>query len=129
MSRVVHFEIHAADPERAIKFYTALFGWTFNQWAGQKYWLIKTGEQGTPGIDGGLLPRPVAGDPLAMAAMNAFVCTVDVDNLDAAVERGMKAGATIALPKMPIPTVGWLAYLKDTEGNIFGMMQMDANAK
>ena len=35
----------------------------------------------------------------------------------------------IALPRMPIPTVGWLAYAKDTEGNLFGMMQMDANAK
>ena len=37
--------------------------------------------------------------------------------------------ATIALPKMAVPTVGWLAYCKDTEGNIFGMIQMDAEAK
>jgi len=33
------------------------------------------------------------------------------------------------VPKMPIPGVGWLAYAKDTEGNIFGIMQPDANAK
>jgi predicted enzyme related to lactoylglutathione lyase len=52
-----------------------------------------------------------------------------VPNLDEYVDRAMKCGGTIALPKMPIPTVGWLAYCKDTEGNIFGMMQMDANAK
>jgi predicted enzyme related to lactoylglutathione lyase len=57
------------------------------------------------------------------------VCTIDVPNLDEYVDRAMKCGGTIALPKMPIPTVGWLAYCKDTEGNIFGMMQMDANAK
>ena len=37
--------------------------------------------------------------------------------------------AQVALPKMPIPGVGWLAYMKDTEGNVFGMMQADANAK
>ena len=40
-----------------------------------------------------------------------------------------RAGGTIALPKMPIPGMGWLAYCKDTEGNIFGMMQSDPNAK
>ena len=58
MPRPVHFEIQAADPKRAIAFYTALFGWTFNKWEGpQDYWLIKTGEKGTMGIDGGLLPR------------------------------------------------------------------------
>ena len=38
------------------------------------------------------------------------------------------AGGTVAVPKMPIPTMGWLAYCKDTEGNIFGMMQMDPAA-
>jgi predicted enzyme related to lactoylglutathione lyase len=54
---------------------------------------------------------------------------MDVPNLDTYVDKAMKAGATIALPKMAVPTVGWLAYCKDTEGNIFGMLQMDANAK
>ena len=38
-------------------------------------------------------------------------------------------GAVIAVPKMPIPGVGWLAYAKDPEGNIFGMMQPDPAAK
>jgi len=36
---------------------------------------------------------------------------------------------TIALPKMPIPGIGWLACAKDTEGNNFGIMQADANAR
>lgn len=57
MPRPVHFEIHAENPQRAIDFYTKLFGWQFSQWGGESYWLVKTGEQGTPGIDGGLLPR------------------------------------------------------------------------
>ena len=63
-----------------------------------------------------------------MAAVNAFVCTIDVTDLDAMVARLVEAGGTVALPRMPIPTVGWLAYGKDTEGNIFGMMQMDPKA-
>jgi predicted enzyme related to lactoylglutathione lyase len=30
---------------------------------------------------------------------------------------------------MAVPGVGWLAYVKDTEGNLLGMMQMDSAAK
>jgi predicted enzyme related to lactoylglutathione lyase len=26
---------------------------------------------------------------------------------------------------MPVPTVGWLAYYKDLDGHIFGLMEMD----
>ena len=34
MARVVHFEIHADDPERAAKFYEAAFGWSVSKWDG-----------------------------------------------------------------------------------------------
>ena len=78
MPRPIHFEIQAENPERAISFYQSLFGWTFSQWGQEKYWLITTGDKAQPGIDGGLLPRPVPGGPAEMAAVNAFVCTVDV---------------------------------------------------
>ena len=128
MPRPIHFEIHAENTERAMTFYRDLLGWEFNQWGKEPYWLVKTGEKGTPGIDGGLMPRRGPG-PADMQPVNAFVCTVDVANLDEMVTRVTALGGTIALPRMPIPTVGWLAYAKDTEGNLFGMMQMDANAK
>jgi len=129
MPRPIHFEIQASDPERAIRFYRSLFDWQFNQWGEQKYWLIAPGDKSQPGIDGGLLPRPTPAAPENMAAVNCFVCTIDVPNVDVYVDKALKSGGTIALPKMPIPTVGWLAYCKDTEGNIFGMMQMDPDAK
>jgi predicted enzyme related to lactoylglutathione lyase len=64
-----------------------------------------------------------------MQAVNAYVCTVMSDSLDATSEAILANGGTVALPKMPVPTVGWLAYFKDTEGNIFGVMQEDSNAK
>ena len=57
MPRVIHFEIHASEPQRLITFYTALFGWQFSAWADQPYWLIKTGEKDTIGIDGGSARR------------------------------------------------------------------------
>ncbi len=126
MARVVHFEIHAEDPQRAVDFYTQLFGWEITAWAGMEYWLIKTGDPGTPGIDGGLLRRQGTIDGTAVIA---YVCTVDVADLDASLEKALALGGQLALPKMPIPGIGWLAYAKDTEGNIFGMMQNDPGAK
>src|SRR5690606_37940608 len=57
------------------------------------------------------------------------VCTVDVSSVDESLARAAAPGGSLALPKMPIPGVGWLAYAKDTEGNIFGMMQMDPTVK
>lgn len=127
MSRAVHFEIHASNPQAAIDFYSGLFGWSFNKWEGGEYWMIRTGPDEQPGINGGLMPRrgPV---PEAMAAMNAFVITVDVGNVDEAVAGALAAGGATALPKMPVPGIGWLAYLKDPDGNIFGVMQADTEA-
>lgn len=125
MGRVVHFEIHADDPERAIKFYSDLLGWTFAKWEGpMEYWMIKTGPDGQPGINGGLIrrqgPSPASGQPV-----NCYVCTAEVSQMDDRIARATKLGAEIAVPKMPIPGVGWLVYIKDTEGNIVGMMQTD----
>ena len=126
MPRVIHFEVHAENPERAISFYQSLFGWEFTKWNGPvDYWVIKTGQAGQPGIDGGLIRRHGTIDGTAVIA---YVCTVDVANLDASVARAAELGGTQALPKMPIPGVGWLAYIKDTEGNIVGIMQADSAA-
>jgi predicted enzyme related to lactoylglutathione lyase len=129
MPRVVHFEIHAADCAKAAKFYTDLFGWAITKWDGpMEYWLIKTGEDGTRGINGGLVqrrgPAPAEGQPV-----NSYMNTVDVPNLDEYLAKAQKLGATVALPKMPVPGVGWLAYIKDLDGNILGMMQSDPTAK
>jgi predicted enzyme related to lactoylglutathione lyase len=125
MGRVVHFEIHADDSERAVAFYRNVFGWTFSQWGDNPYWMIETGPRDAPGIDGGLLPRRGEIDG---TAVTAFVCTVDVDDLDAAMAAVQENGGSIALEKQPVPGVGWLAYGKDTEGNLFGMMQSDESA-
>ena len=127
MPRVIHFEIHADNPDRALEFYQTVLGWQFQKWDGPvDYWLVRTGPKEQPGIDGGLLRRQPgqSGD-----AVIAYICTVDVPSVDDYVQKATNAGGTIALPKMPIPGVGWLAYCKDTEGNIFGMMQPDPSAK
>jgi predicted enzyme related to lactoylglutathione lyase len=130
MPRVVHFEIHAEDPDRVVGFYAELFGWRFDKWAGPvDYWLVTTGPDGQPGINGGLIrrqgPRPVAaGQPV-----NAYVCTVDVPDLDQYLARATHLGATVVVPRMPIPGVGWLAYVTDPDGNILGLTQADPAAR
>ncbi|MFB3788713.1 MAG: VOC family protein [bacterium] len=128
MPRIMHFEIHATQPQVLIDFYSQLFGWTFSQFSGMEYWLIYTGPEQQPGINGGLLKRPCAksGDP---ASMNAFVCTAQVDSLDDTLSRATALGARIALPKMAVPGVGWLAYILDPDDNTLGMMQFDEKAK
>lgn len=126
MPRVCHFEIHAEAPERAIDFYSRLFGWQFARWGGpMEYWTITTGPESESGINGGLVRRRGTIDGVAVIA---YVCTVDVPAIDDTISAAVTAGGSIALAKMPIPGVGWLAYLKDTEGNIFGVMQADAAA-
>ena len=58
MPRVVHFEIGADDPQRAIAFYEKTFGWKTTKWDGpMDYWLVTTGDEGEPGIDGAIQPR------------------------------------------------------------------------
>ena len=128
MNRVVHFEIHAKDLDRTQKFYEDVFGWTITDMGPQmgNFRVVVTGkdEPGSQwnGINGGINPRrgegPKGGEPV-----NAFICTVEVENIDDTLEKISRAGGTVALDKMHVPGVGILAYRKDPEGNIFGVLQ------
>lgn len=121
MSRVNHFEIPADDPERAIKFYETVFGWTIEKWDGPiEYWLIMTGPEDQPGIDGGLARR----EDSEIGIENI----IDVSSLEESLENVTANGGEVIRPKIPVPGVGWVAYIKDTEGNIFGLMESDPNA-
>ena len=110
-----------------MRFYTETFDWKFNAWGGD-YWLVTTGPDNEPGINGGLLKRR-GPPPQEGQAVNAFPCTVQVPHIDEYLQRALRNGGHVALPKMPVPGVGWLAYVKDTEGNILGLMQNDAAAR
>ena len=128
MNRVVHFEIHAADPDRSQKFYQDVFGWNFEDLGPQMghYRLVKTGNDGPGmppvGINGGMMPRE-GGLPQSGAPVNAWVCVIEVPDIDATLAKIEVAGGIMATHKMEVPGIGWLAYRKDPDGNIFGVLQ------
>lgn len=122
MPKVIHFEIDAEKPERAIKFYEKVFGWKIVKWEGPvEYWLVTTGREGEPGIDGGLSRRT--------ESKPTTINTIDVPSVDEFIKKVKDNGGTITSPKHAVPGVGWIAYFKDPEGNIFGMMEEDESAK
>jgi uncharacterized protein len=125
-NRVVHFDIYAEDVDRAIAFYQQVCGWTIDKVASMDYWLIKTGE-GEPGIDGGLSQResPTQG----AVPQFGFTCTVDVADVRAAFAAAVAAGGSEVHQPGLVPGVGYLAYVRDTEGNHLGLMQRDPGAK
>ncbi len=121
MPRPVHFEIPVDHPEKIMDFYSKVFGWKFAKWEGPTdYWLITTGADPEPGINGGLLRKRDPHQPC--------VNTVGVPNLGETLKTLSDGGGKIVMPKMAVPGVGWLAYAQDPEGNMIGMMQMDPAA-
>ena len=119
---VVHFEIPADDENRARDFYRAAFGWGFEVMPEMEYSLAMTtplDEQGRPAvpgsINGGLFRRG--------EGLTAPVVTVDVDDIDAALEKITALGGSTVREKMQVGGMGWNAYFKDSEGNIVGLWQ------
>lgn len=126
MGRIVHFEIMADDPERALRFYEEVFGWESSKWDGPfDYWLLTTGPADEPGIDGAIMRRRDDDQPGA----GAYVCTASVESVDETVKTVEAAGGQIISPKNAIPGVGYHVYCRDTEGNVFGAMQPDESAE
>ncbi|HET9649599.1 MAG TPA: VOC family protein [Microlunatus sp.] len=125
---VVHFEIHASEPQRLIDFYSALLGWRFSQFGDMPYWSIDTGEGSIGldhpgnGINGGLTerrgPAPSPGAPV-----NGANVVVGVEgSVDELFHRGLELGGSEAVAPNDMPGVGRLAYLLDPDGNVFGMI-------
>jgi predicted enzyme related to lactoylglutathione lyase len=126
---VVHFEIHATEPQQLVDFYGALLGWKFERFGEMDYWSIDTGEgsvraesqQPGLGINGGLTqrrgPAPAPGSPVMGADL-----VVAVDDVDATFARGLELGGTEAVAPNDMPGVGRLAYLLDPDGNVVGFL-------
>jgi predicted enzyme related to lactoylglutathione lyase len=121
-NRIVHFEIEATDRERATRFYSEAFGWQMQQMGDDMggYVVVTTGDPKEPGgINGGIFVPPGG----AHKELNAYSCVVGVDDIEQAVAKVKAAGGEVMIDKMDIPGIGSYARCKDTEGNVFTMLQ------
>lgn len=119
-NRVVHFEIPCDNPEKTIQFFKEAFDWKFERFGEMEYWSVITGEEGTPGINGGLMKKNNPEQPIANS--------IQVESIEKAILKIDKAGGLVVVPKMAVPSIGWLAYFKDPDGNIHGIFQDDPSA-
>src|SRR3977135_4496878 len=124
MQPLIHCEISTHDPEAVRPFYQDVFGWQFKKFEASpiEYWLVTTGDDKDPGINGGLAcprqgqsPGPI--NPIA------------VRSLDQSIKKIEQRGGKICVPKMEIPNIGWLAYAEDPAGNLFGVIGPHSTAK
>ena len=116
MHRPIHFEILSEDPEKLGKFYADVFNWEVTTWegGGDGYWLLTTGPDDVPGINGALM-----GAQLPQAVIN----TLEVEDLEEALAKVKGSGGKVVHGPNDVPGVGTHAYCADPSGVLFGMMQ------
>jgi predicted enzyme related to lactoylglutathione lyase len=115
--KIVHFELHAADVDRATGFWNGLFGWNIGASMSEEfdYRMFQTGDdQG-----GAVMPSETPG--------TGPVIYFDTDDIEASIAKVRELGGT-AGDKQPVPTHGWFAACKDTEGTNFSLWQGDESA-
>jgi uncharacterized protein len=121
MNRFTHFELASNDLEKTAAFYRNVFGWKVEKWEGPvDYWLVTSGDNSTPGINGGLMQ--------ADGTFTGTINTIEVEDIDAAIAKVEAHGGEIIFPKDAIPGIGYQAYFKDNAGIIVGLHQADPTA-
>lgn len=120
MSKFVHIDIAADDPQRAAGFYREVFDWSVQKLEGPTpYWLVAT-DPGDPAAVG-------AGIAQRSEPWQAATPTIEVASADETIDKVKRAGGTIVVPKTTIPGVGLLVTFKDTEGNVMAALEPDRN--
>ncbi|HEV3232880.1 MAG TPA: VOC family protein [Candidatus Dormibacteraeota bacterium] len=121
MPRPSHFEIPVDDPGRAEKFYSEVFGWSFQSYEGAPsyYGMATTGPDAETGINGALFQR---------GQTTVTTLTMSVDSIEDSLAKIVEKGGKVLQAKTPIPTMGWYATCEDTEGNQFGLFTQDPGA-
>lgn len=118
MPDFVHIDIAADDPERVTRFYEKIFGWQITKLEGPTpYWLIATSEDAAErGAIGAGVARRERG-------WQTVTPTIEVESADDYAARIVAEGGSIVVPKTEIPGVGSLVTFKDTEDNVFAILE------
>ena len=123
MPTIVHFDIPADNIERAKKFYEDLFDWKIEPVPGpMEYFNISTKtEDGKEGVGGGMGQR--------REGNTGITNYIGVPSIDEYIEKAIKFGAKIIMPKTTIPGFGYLAIFLDSENNSIGLWETDPDSK
>ncbi len=115
MPKIIHFEIPAENPERAIEFYSKVFGWKIEKWEGEyDYWLVEAGEEDEPGINGAIMPKESG---------STISDVINVDSYDDFARKIVAEGGKMLTEKMTIPDMGYTGAFQDTEGNVMSIIE------
>lgn len=122
MGKVIHFEVPFDDKERAKAFYATVFGWESHEWPEFDYTSLRTTEVDEkmqpkePGaINGGMHKRD--------DDMPHPMFYMQVDDIDKTLEKVSSNGGEVVRGKTELGDMGYLAWFKDSEGNILGLSQ------
>jgi len=112
--KVVHVEFPAQDAERGKKFWEGVGGWSINDagMPGGQYLMWQQDDQG--GAVFKMEGAPASGTTIYLGS----------DDIDGDLAKVRELGGE-AEEKQPIPSVGWFARCKDSEGNEFSLFQSD----
>ena len=116
---IVHFELPSADADRAVGFWSGLFGWEIgpSMMPEGEYRMFQNAEKQGGAVMAGPHTTPGSG----------LVVYFDTDDIEGSIAKVRELGGT-ADDKQPVPTFGWFSTCKDTEGNSFSLWQSDENA-
>ena len=109
---VIHWEITGKDAPKLQQFYANLFGWNVDSNNPMNYGLVDT--QTEDGINGGIAQEQ---EPTTRVTVY-----VQVDDLQAYLDKAESLGGKTILPPPVIPDTVTLAMFTDPEGNIMGMV-------
>ena len=112
--KVVHVEFPAQDAERGKKFWEGVGGWSINDagMPGGQYLMWQQDDQG--GAVFKMEGAPASGTTVYLGS----------DDIDGDLAKVRELGGETE-EKQPIPSVGWFARCKDSEGNEFSLFQSD----
>ena len=124
--QLAHFSINADDIERARKFYSAVFDWSFEPWGPPGFFMVSFPNPNPAPMLGSLQGRR---ELVPGVRMTGLECTFAVRDIDETVRLIEGNGGKIVMAKTTLPGVGHLSFFQDPEGNLAGAMQYDSEAR
>lgn len=115
----VYFEISVTDLERAVQFYTSVFGFEFERVTihDNEMALFPLNEN-VSGISGAL-----AKGEIYKPTKEGTLIYLKSEDIDKTLELALKSGGAILFPKTSNGEWGFVAELEDSEGNRIGLLQ------